>query len=205
MKAILLTRTGDPSVLDYVDVPTPRPKAGEVLVKADTIGVSRPELHVSTARTDKRGSSCPQLSNVCSPGVFVKALALRSSLFRFGFLLRVSTFAPGRRIPQNRRRCGPCRRIFPNCTPIERTYSSIDFYESQADFPVPARIARIAKTSKKILYLVQQRVAVAEPFQHRTFHESFKFALSKHFRLLPVPLKYGALQFVHRERSIITG
>lgn len=46
MKAILLTRTGDPSVLDYVDVPTPRPKPGEVLVKADTIGVSRPELLV---------------------------------------------------------------------------------------------------------------------------------------------------------------
>jgi NADPH:quinone reductase len=46
MKAILLTRTGDPSVLDYVDVPTPQPKAGEVLVKADTIGVSRPELLV---------------------------------------------------------------------------------------------------------------------------------------------------------------
>src|SRR5262245_1854009 len=46
MKAILLTRTGDPSVLDYVDVPTPRPQAGEVLVKAHTIGVSRPELMV---------------------------------------------------------------------------------------------------------------------------------------------------------------
>jgi NADPH2:quinone reductase len=46
MKAILLSRTGDPSVLDYVEVPTPRPKPGEVLVKADTIGVSRPELLV---------------------------------------------------------------------------------------------------------------------------------------------------------------
>jgi NADPH2:quinone reductase len=46
MKAILLTRTGDPSVLDYVDVPTPRPRDDEVLVKADTIGVSRPELLV---------------------------------------------------------------------------------------------------------------------------------------------------------------
>ena len=46
MKAILLTRIGDPSVLEYVEVPTPRPKAGEVLVKADTIGVSRPELLV---------------------------------------------------------------------------------------------------------------------------------------------------------------
>src|SRR4051812_25036676 len=46
MKAILLTRTGDPSVLEYVEVPIPRPKPGEVLVKADTIGVSRPELLV---------------------------------------------------------------------------------------------------------------------------------------------------------------
>jgi NADPH2:quinone reductase len=46
MKAILLTRTGDPSVLDYVDVPTPQPKEDEVLVKADTIGVSRPEILV---------------------------------------------------------------------------------------------------------------------------------------------------------------
>ena len=46
MKAILLTRTGDPSVLDYVEVPTPQPWPGEVLVKADTIGVSRPELLV---------------------------------------------------------------------------------------------------------------------------------------------------------------
>lgn len=46
MKAILLTRTGDPSELEYVDVPTPRPQADQVLVKADTIGVSRPELLV---------------------------------------------------------------------------------------------------------------------------------------------------------------
>ena len=33
-------------MLEYVEVPTPRPKTGEVLVKADTIGVSRPELLV---------------------------------------------------------------------------------------------------------------------------------------------------------------
>src|SRR5438445_5425627 len=46
MKAILLTRTGDPSVLEYTEVPTPRPQPGEVLVKADTIGVSRPEILV---------------------------------------------------------------------------------------------------------------------------------------------------------------
>jgi NADPH2:quinone reductase len=42
----MLHRTGGPSVLEYVDVPTPRPAAGEVLVKADTIGVSMPEVLV---------------------------------------------------------------------------------------------------------------------------------------------------------------
>ena len=46
MKAILLRRTGDPSALEYVDVPTPRPREGVVLVKADTIGVSMPEVLV---------------------------------------------------------------------------------------------------------------------------------------------------------------
>jgi len=47
MKAILLRRAGDPSALEYVDVPTPQPGQGdEVLVKADTIGVSMPEVMV---------------------------------------------------------------------------------------------------------------------------------------------------------------
>jgi NADPH:quinone reductase len=46
MKAILLRRTGGPSVLEYCEVLTPRPGPGEVLVKADTIGVSMPETLV---------------------------------------------------------------------------------------------------------------------------------------------------------------
>jgi NADPH:quinone reductase len=46
MKAILLRRPGEPSALEYVDVPTPVPGDGEVLVKADTIGVSMPEVLV---------------------------------------------------------------------------------------------------------------------------------------------------------------
>ena len=46
MKAILLTRAGGPWVLDYAEVPIPRLMPGEVLVQADTIGVSRPELLV---------------------------------------------------------------------------------------------------------------------------------------------------------------
>ncbi|HZU89051.1 MAG TPA: zinc-binding dehydrogenase [Stellaceae bacterium] len=46
MKAILLRRPGGPEALEYVEVPTPAPGAGEVLVKADTIGVGMPEVLV---------------------------------------------------------------------------------------------------------------------------------------------------------------
>jgi NADPH:quinone reductase len=46
VKAILLRRTGDPAALEYVELPTPVPGADEVLVKADTIGVSMPEVLV---------------------------------------------------------------------------------------------------------------------------------------------------------------
>jgi NADPH2:quinone reductase len=46
MKAIRLERPGGPEALQYVDVPTPRPGPGEVLVKARAIGVCWPEVLV---------------------------------------------------------------------------------------------------------------------------------------------------------------
>jgi len=46
MKAILLDRPGPPEVLRYTDTPTPVPAAGQVLVRAHTIGVSMPEVLV---------------------------------------------------------------------------------------------------------------------------------------------------------------
>ena len=46
MKAILLRQPGGPTALEYVELPTPVPGDGEVLVKADTIGVSMPEVLV---------------------------------------------------------------------------------------------------------------------------------------------------------------
>ena len=46
MKAIQITETGGPDVLKYIDLPTPRPGAGEVLVKAHAIGVCMPETMV---------------------------------------------------------------------------------------------------------------------------------------------------------------
>jgi NADPH:quinone reductase len=46
MKAIVLRRPGGPEALEYTEVPTPVPRVNEVLVRADTIGVSRPEILV---------------------------------------------------------------------------------------------------------------------------------------------------------------
>jgi NADPH2:quinone reductase len=46
VKAIRITRTGDPDVLEYVELPTPEPAEGEVLVKAHAIGVCMPETYV---------------------------------------------------------------------------------------------------------------------------------------------------------------
>ena len=39
MKAVQISRTGEPDVLEYVDVPTPTPGPGEVLVKVTAVGV----------------------------------------------------------------------------------------------------------------------------------------------------------------------
>src|SRR5258706_11945814 len=46
MKAIQISETGGPEVLKYLDLPTPRPGPGEVLVKAHAIGVGMPETLV---------------------------------------------------------------------------------------------------------------------------------------------------------------
>ncbi len=46
MKAVQITETGGPEVLKYVDLPTPKPGPGEVLVKAHAIGVCMPETLV---------------------------------------------------------------------------------------------------------------------------------------------------------------
>jgi NADPH:quinone reductase len=46
MKAIQFKQPGGPEVLEYVDVPTPVPGPGEVLVKAHSIGVGMPEIAV---------------------------------------------------------------------------------------------------------------------------------------------------------------
>ncbi len=46
MKAVQITETGGPEVLKYIDLPTPKPGPGQVLVKAHAIGVCMPEIYV---------------------------------------------------------------------------------------------------------------------------------------------------------------
>ena len=46
MKAIRITRTGGPEVLEYTDLPTPVPGPTQVLVRAHAIGVNMPEVMV---------------------------------------------------------------------------------------------------------------------------------------------------------------
>jgi NADPH2:quinone reductase len=50
MKAIQISRTGGPEVLDPVELPTPVPGPGEVLVKADAIGVNYFDTMIRTGR-----------------------------------------------------------------------------------------------------------------------------------------------------------
>ena len=50
MKAIQISRTGGTDTLQYVDLPTPSPAAGEVLVKATAIGVNYFDTMIRTGR-----------------------------------------------------------------------------------------------------------------------------------------------------------
>jgi NADPH2:quinone reductase len=50
MKAIQISRTGGPEVLGLVEVPTPVPGPGEVLVKAEAIGVNYFDTMIRTGR-----------------------------------------------------------------------------------------------------------------------------------------------------------
>ena len=50
MKAVQISLVGGSEVLEYVDRPTPQPGPGEVLVKAEAIGVNYFDLLIRTGR-----------------------------------------------------------------------------------------------------------------------------------------------------------
>ena len=50
MKAIQISRTGGRDVLETIEVPTPKPGPGEVLVQAEAIGVNYFDLLIRTGK-----------------------------------------------------------------------------------------------------------------------------------------------------------
>ena len=71
MKAIRITRTGGPEVLEYVELPTPEPGDGEVLIKAHAIGVCMPETAVRKG-TYKWMPKLPAIPGIEMSGTVVK-------------------------------------------------------------------------------------------------------------------------------------
>ena len=61
MKAVQISRTGDPDVLEYVDVPDPRPGTGQVLVDVRAIGVNYTDVYT------RSGTNPPALPTI--PGL----------------------------------------------------------------------------------------------------------------------------------------
>lgn len=72
MKAIRITRTGGPEVLEYVDLPTPEPQKDEVLVQAHAIGVCMPEISVRKG-TYHWMPKLPAIPGIEMSGIVVKA------------------------------------------------------------------------------------------------------------------------------------
>src|SRR5664279_866460 len=50
MKAIQISRTGGPEVLEVIELPIPKPGPGEVLVKAHAIGVAYFDMLIRSGR-----------------------------------------------------------------------------------------------------------------------------------------------------------
>lgn len=97
MRAIQMSRTGGPEVLRLVDLPTPLPGPLQALVKAHTIGVNMPEVHVRRGRY----STMPPLPTI--PGIemsgTIAALGVGVQDFKVGDRVYVSA----RELPH---RCG---------------------------------------------------------------------------------------------------
>jgi NADPH2:quinone reductase len=72
MKAIRIERTGGPEVLEYVDLPTPEPGPGQVLVKAHAIGVCWPEVLV------RRGTYAWMPPLPAIPGIEMSGVVVQS-------------------------------------------------------------------------------------------------------------------------------
>ena len=73
MKIVQFTQPGPPEVLKYIDAPEPEPKAGEVLVRAHSIGVGIPDTRI-------RAGTYPWMPSLpCIPGTEMGGVIGRAS------------------------------------------------------------------------------------------------------------------------------
>lgn len=68
MKAVIINKFGGPEVLEYIDIPKPAPRPGEVLVKNVAIGVGKPDYLVRAGIYPYLGKHPPMLTigNECA-------------------------------------------------------------------------------------------------------------------------------------------
>ena len=90
MKAIQISRTGGRDVLEHVEVPTPKPGPGEVLVKAEAIGVNYFDLLIRTGKYRWMPKLPFVLGNemsgrVAAVGANVRALKVGDPVFIAGY------------------------------------------------------------------------------------------------------------------------
>jgi len=76
MKAVQYDRFGGPEVLQYVDLPDPRPGPGEVLIQTAAIGVNFPDIRerlgvYNKAETRVGGVQLPQVGGIAVAGTVV--------------------------------------------------------------------------------------------------------------------------------------
>ena len=115
MKIVQFKTPGPASVLDYVEVPTPEPKAGEVLVRAAAIGVGMPDVMI------RRGTYNWMPTLPAAPGT-----EMSGTVEKVG--PGVTRFQPGQRVvvsARDRPQRGGCYAEF-NATPENSVYELPD-------------------------------------------------------------------------------
>jgi NADPH2:quinone reductase len=115
MKIAQFKTPGPPSVLEYIEVPTPEPKAGEVLVRAHAIGVGMPDVMI------RRG-----VYNWMPPLPAAPGTEMSGIIEKLG--AGVTRFKPGQRVvvsARDRPHRGGCYAEY-NATPEDSVYALPD-------------------------------------------------------------------------------
>ncbi|MFZ6656901.1 quinone oxidoreductase family protein [Undibacterium sp. TJN19] len=96
MKAIQFLKQGGPEVLQLVDLPVPRPKEGEVLVKVDFAGVNFADIY---QRNGQNPVTLPSLPGAEGAGVVVDGNATFAAGTRVAWLSQPGSYAEYLAIP----------------------------------------------------------------------------------------------------------